>query len=180
MKKGITYKTKGILLIIATVLVLYVTYSSYLSETISTVSNYYSLKDSVKNVKDAPLKMQQLKMKLKVLEQQAGLKSEGEINFQENLLRVITKYSSEQHTIIRSIPQKSIYKDKGLSIETNEFTMEGSYSKLLDLLYTLEQKERIGRVAAVRFRKETDLQTKRSALMATYYIQTISKENETK
>jgi hypothetical protein len=175
MKTKLNYKTKNNILLLIAVIVLLFTYNFYITDTIHLVSDYNRNSDSLMQTENAVFLKQELKMKLRAVESRAGMSDKKDLDFQQQLLEIISRFSQQNKTVIRSIPQVSSYKEKDLLVESNVFVMEGSFRQLLSLLYLLEQKERIGKIASVKFKKETDLKTKKTYLLATYYLQNINK-----
>lgn len=57
--------------------------------------------------------------------------------------------------------------------------MEGTFHKLLRLVYELEQKHRVGRIAGVKFFSEENRKTKELRLQAQIYVQNFKNVVET-
>ena len=109
------------------------------------------------------------------LNQILGGKQLTDTNTQQALLNVIANYCRDNKTVLREFP-KAISKEKNdFVVETNFFTVEGDFVKLLSLVYLLEQKERIGRIASVFFQSKRDVRTKALSLSATIYVQNVKK-----
>lgn len=126
--------------------------------------------------KNIPEKTVQLKSEIEAIDKTLLNSQQNETNVQQNLLSIVTMYCKENTIVLREFPQMIQTSGNEFLIETNAFKIEGSFIKLLQLLYILEQKRRIGKIASVSFLTKTDFKTKKPELTATVYLQHVSKK----
>ena len=175
MFKNLTYKKKNQFLLIGTVLFLFIAYYLAFGKTILLYRQCSSMKQQLSTLSDAPNRYSALEKKLSELDQMLGGRQLSDTNTQQVLLNAITNYCQSSKTILREFPKAISKKENEYMVETNFFTVEGSFVKLLNLVYLLEQKERIGRLASVMFQAKQDVRTKVLSLNATIYVQNVKK-----
>jgi len=73
--------------------------------------------------------------------------------------------------------QRYIHND--YEIITNKIEVEGVYKDIVELIYYLEQEQRLGHIASTNFVKKEERRTKRKYLTAEIYIQNIQTANLT-
>lgn len=122
---------------------------------------------------DAPNKITQLENKLNSINKTIGTNITSDLDFQELLLEKVSNYCNDNKLILKELPQTHIYKNRDYNIETNMVVVEGSFIKLLKLVYMLEQEFKLGKVISVKFESEKDLITKKIRLSASIYFQNI-------
>lgn len=176
MFKNLTYKKKNQLLLIGTVLFLLIAYYLAFGKTISLYRDCSSMKEQLAAVADEPNRAVSLQKKLSELDLKLGGRQLSDTNTQQVLLNVITNYCRDNKTVLREFPRATSKPESDYLVETNFFTVEGSFVKLLELVYLLEQKERIGRLASVLFMAKQDVRTKVLSLTATIYVQNVKKD----
>ncbi len=133
------------------------------------------LEQTVQDAENAPMRMAVLKKELKNIEGVLG-DTEGEYtDFQQMLLERVSGYCQTNKLVLKEFPQPISKIENDYEVQTNIVVVEGPYDKLLDLLHTLEQRDRMGKVAGVEFRTEKELRTKRLKLTAAIYLQNVKK-----
>nr|WP_299381197.1 hypothetical protein [Allomuricauda sp.] len=95
-------------------------------------------------------------------------------SMQNNLLRVLNKKSEDNGLKIIVFNAPHIVQDNNTELKTQIFTLEGSYSSILKVLYELESKGSFGRITHVNFEKQRDLRSRVSSLQATVYLEVIN------
>ncbi len=104
-----------------------------------------------------------------------GTSQRADTNVQQQLLGIVTDYCQKRDVVLREFPKTIQKTQEDYLVETNIFTVEGDFIKLLELVYLLEQKSRIGKIASVNFLSKKDFKTKSLALTATIYLQNVKK-----
>lgn len=176
MFKNITYKKKLIILLAGFVIFLFVAYSLSIKNTFELADQCEAYETQLDFVKDAPVKIAQLQKELDSKEQLLG-RNLSETEFQEQLLQKISSHCSKNDLVIRELPQVHTYRQHEYEIETYTTVIEGSYVRLLKLLYAMEQEYRIGKVVSAKFISKKDFKTNRLRLTLSMYIQNIKKDN---
>lgn len=175
MFKDLTYKKKNQLLLAGGILFLLFAWFMAFKPTFSLYANCNALELQLSEVADAPIHTAMLQKKLTEMDQMLGNRQLTDTNTQQALLNLITHYCQSNKIVLREFPRTVTKQDNDYTVETNVFTVEGSFSKLLGLAYVLEQKERIGKVASVLFHTRKDVRTKVLSLTASIYIQNVKK-----
>ncbi len=177
MLKKLTYKQKFRITLILGLIIAFVLFRYPVSRTISFFQDTKKLEKQVNEASDAPAKVALLQAQLNRMEQALGKQASQSISREDALLQSITRYCHESNALLREFPQAGTYSENGMLVETSTFVVEGDFSTLLNLVYQLEQKNKVGRLASVNFQSKRDLRTGALALLATIYIQNIKKAN---
>ncbi len=126
---------------------------------------------------NAPVMADQLEKELIRMDAKIGNHNTREENMNEALLSLITTYCQSNHAVLREFPETTVTQDGDLSVETNQFMIGGNFFTLINLVYLLEQKYSLGKVAAVNYQLKKDFKTKEMQLTATIFLQNIKKKH---
>jgi len=170
-----TYKKKNKFLIIAAIVFLLAAYSLSIKKTIMLYQECKELTNKSDLATNAPVKIQELEKKLAETDTLLGKSQIRDGNTQQLLLGVVTNYCQTNDIVLREFPRAINNLDKDFSIETSVFVVEGDFIKLLRLIYQLEQKDKIGRIASAHFQAKKDYRTQTVSLLSTIYLQNIKK-----
>ena len=180
MIKNLTYKKRNQLLLIASAVFLLVCYWLAFKSTFVLHNEVNELEQQILLAKDVPQKLSVMQNKLGELDVLPGLKQNTDTSIQQELLGIVTGYCQKSGILLREFP-KTMSSDEGdYRVETNVFVVEGGFVKLLELVYLLEQKSRVGKVASVLYSSKKDIRTKTLSLTATIYLQNIKKIRDEK
>lgn len=174
MLKNFTYKQKNWVLLGGIAFFSVVVYLLAVGKTIDMASECAELQGQIKSTGNAPDRVAQLQAKLKELDAKAGVSADS-IEFQQALLEKVTNYCSGNKVLLKEFPANHIYSTNEVQVETNQFKLEGGFSNLLNLVFSLEQNERIGKVISVCYETKTDVRTKQVSLTAKIYVQNVQK-----
>lgn len=95
------------------------------------------------------------------------------------LTSYISDYAELNSCIVTEIPVFSNYKNNHLNIQTNRFTVKGSFHALLPLLHELETKYDLStRVVSAKFYSLKDMQTKRKQLYLNLITQSFKQDEK--
>lgn len=180
MFERLNYKRKNQLLLAASVLFLLLCYFLAFKGTWALYSEVQELETQIKLANGAPQKVAIMESRLAELDRLPGLKQNADTSIQQELLGVVTEYCQKTGTILREFPKTLVSEEGDYRVETNVFTVEGGFSKLLELVYLLEQKNRLGKIASVQYNSKRDVRTKALSLTASVYLQNIKKANHEK
>ena len=176
MLKKLTYKRKFRLCIALGLVLTFVLIKFPVGRTVSFYQDVKSLEKQLNQATDAPMRVAILQKQLVRIDQALGKQSGGTGKSKdEALLETITRYCHDHNAVLREFPRAGSYKENEMQVETSTFVVEGDFSTLLALVYQLEQKNKVGRVASVNFQSKRDLKTTFLALSATIYVQSIKK-----
>ncbi|MES2141097.1 MAG: hypothetical protein V4511_15430 [Bacteroidota bacterium] len=178
MFKNLTYKKKNQLLIIVSVLALYLIYAFAVKKTIAAYSEYCYAEKQIELAANAPVMAVQLENQLLQMDSKIGKQNVNGQNTEQALLELITNYCQNNHAVLREFPETTIAKQGDLFIETNLFVVEGEFASLINLVYILEQKNKLGKIASVRYQLKKDFKTKDMTLTAAIYLQNVKQHEK--
>jgi hypothetical protein len=175
MFKDLTYKKKNMYLLAGVVLFAFLSYKMAFQNTLTAYREVCSLKEQLRMAQDAPKKINALQQQMISIERILGTGQRADTNVQQQLLGIVTDYCQKSNTVLREFPKTIQKTQDDYLVETNIFILEGNFTKLLRLIYLLEQKNRIGKIASVNFLSKKDFKTKLPALTSTIYLQNVKK-----
>lgn len=173
MLKNLTYRQKNKYLIVGTILFLLLVYWTTLSKTVELYHSNQRLQKQSNLVADAPAKIKQYERQIQQFEQRFQNVTQSGNDYQEQLLEVVSTFCQEHQLVLQNFPQPLVHTQNDFEVTTHIVEVEGSYHKLLQLVYELEQAQKLSRVASLDFRIEKDFRNKRSFLLATIYLRNI-------
>jgi len=176
MLNNLTYKQKNRALMVILALLIPLSYNMAFKKTWELYGECKETEEKLELAADAPSKMAGIKKRLQEIEAIAGKQQDSRQPAQQKLLGIITAWCQENRLVLKEMPNAINTAENDLLVETNVFEIEGSFSKLLNLIYQLEQKNNAGRVASVNFKTRKDYKTRQLILSATIYIQNIKKK----
>jgi hypothetical protein len=169
-----TYRKKNKALLAAGVILLLLAYLLSIKRTIAVYREVSALASESELAANAPAKAAALEKQLREIDDLLGTQHRTD-DIQQSLLGTITEYCKEHNTVLREFPKTVYHEEKDLAVETNVFTVEGSFARLLRLVYLLEQESRSGRISSAKFFMKKDPKTHTSALNVTIYLQNLKK-----
>jgi hypothetical protein len=174
--KDLTYKKKNIILLLIAALVAFLVYSFGIKKTIAVYTEYTANKNKMEQAVNAPVMADQLEKELIGMGTKIGNHNTHEENIDEALLSFITNYCQTNHAVLREFPSTTVNEDGDLSIETNRFTIGGNFYTLINIVYLLEQKYHLGKIASVNYQLKKDFKTQEMQLTANVFLQNIKKK----
>lgn len=134
-------------------------------------------KNKMEEAANAPVMTKQLEKELTRMDAKIGNHNTRQINVNETLLSLITNYCQSHHAILHEFPEATYAENGSLIVETNQFMVGGDFATLLNLVYLLEQKYNLGKIAAVNYQLKKDFKTGKMQLTASVFLQNIKKKN---
>ena len=174
MLKEVSYKNKNRFLMAGVLLLLVILYPLSFKPSFLLYKKCSYMRQQVSLAKDAPIRVAILRNQEKEFDHVLGI-TKGEDNSQERILSTIADYCQENKILLKEFPKTISKQEKEYLIETNYFTIEGGFVKLLKLCYELEQKNKVGKIASVNYELKKDYKTQEDFLTAMIYIQNIKK-----
>jgi hypothetical protein len=92
---------------------------------------------------------------------------------EKNLLSVVSNYCKLHNLQLKEYKPYSTARNDSIPVLTRTVTVGGPFVPCLRLLYDLERSGQVGRVSSADFRGYTDLQTKKTKMDCTLYIQNL-------
>ncbi len=175
MLENLSYKKKNKFLLYGGLLLLFLLYALFISDTIELHAVCSSLTGQVQMAQGAPEKVRIYEGRLTEMEKQLGMEQvqakEGEV--EQALLSTVANYCQGNGLVLREFPSTEQSAENDFKVQTNVFVVEGGFVKLLKLVYLLEQKQKLGKVSSVDFSSKKDYKTGLFALTAKVYIQNV-------
>jgi hypothetical protein len=175
MLDKLSYTKKCYLLLAGLLFFLYVGYQFSFSDTF-TLSNEIKEKEAKLSwLKEKEKELPLLKSKMEEFEK-AYSKSDS-IAVRDKLTSYISEFAEKNECLVTEIPTHSFFKNEGLNVQTNTFTIKGKFNDLLTLLNTLETKHKyIAKIMSARFYTITDMQLKKKSLYLTIITQSFEQK----
>lgn len=174
----ISYKKRNIYLVFI-VLVLAVT--AYFIAIKKTIVLYAKNKDLVENMgadRFAVDKLKNAKNKLQDLNNYFDAYTLDSLKKTHDIMSELSSLCKTFGITLKSFPQSVLSVESNLQIETLVIETEGNFINQLQLLYALETKNKLGRVASVTYKSYTDNRRKKTILSLTIYLQNIRSNAE--
>ncbi|MCF6347031.1 MAG: hypothetical protein L3J20_01865 [Flavobacteriaceae bacterium] len=99
-----------------------------------------------------------------------------ESSFQNNLLKTITSLADTTAIKVVNFNNPHTFKTDNALINTFSFTLKGSFSKITQLIYQLEQHYKLGKVISVNFEKKKNYRRNSYFLECTILLQQVQQE----
>jgi hypothetical protein len=168
------YKTKYFFTVGIFLFVVFIAYLGPVSKTIELKTRKDKMQEELLKLGKAPERISAVKKQLNKLDEVIGFTDTVIFN-QSVLFMKISGYAAKCQVSIREIPQRHLYAENDLIIETNIFKFEGNYIDLVKLLNDIEGSLNNFSVVSVDFYRIKDRKTKRYKLLADFFIQGIRK-----
>ncbi|WP_299432227.1 hypothetical protein [uncultured Aquimarina sp.] len=171
-----TQKNKNIALIIGLVLVLFIAYQYGFSKTFVLSKEVSKLEDQKEAYQSAPAQLAALANKEKQLDEILKKNNVEGNSLQNNILKVLNTLSNDSGYTIIAFEEPHIYLDEvsQKTTTTYNFTLQGDYKSLINVVYALEQKYSFGNVINVNFEKKKNFRTGKSFLQCQILLQRIN------
>jgi hypothetical protein len=174
---GLSYKHKCMLLIAAFALFIYIGYVFSFSDTFELANGLSEKKEKLRWLKEKEKELPVLKAKLKEFDK--AYSKNDSISVRDKLTAYISDYAENNNCLVTEIPTNTSYRSDNLKIQTNTFTVKGSYKNLVPLIYHLENDcKYLAKLISVKFYTTRDLQKKRKELFVTIVAQSFEQKTK--
>lgn len=146
-------------------------YSMTLSKTLDLSNEVTRLQTEVNQISMAPVQIQNLKHELADLDSKIGNHS-GDIS-QEGIFRSLSQYCTGHNLMIREFPVFHKFSNQDHEVRSFQVEIEGGFHDLLKLVYHLEQKIYLGKIASLHFEKKRNRRSRREYLSLKITLQTV-------
>lgn len=168
-----TGKTKNIVLVIGCIIALVLCYNLAFSKTLQLKSSFDELTKEDNLYRKAPKTLSILRQKEhhydSILEKYKL--SGGSI--QNTLLKDINTFSEDNNLKVNNFLEPHVFASEDLIIKSYQFSLEGDYTEIIQLIYTLEQESNFGEIINVHFEKKKNFRTGRDYLQAQIILKSI-------
>ena len=161
-----TYRTKNMVLITGFILALILSYQLAISKTLSKRQDYKTLKKEELMFKNTPKQLSLLKQKLVYYDSILTKYQLHDGSIQNNLLKTINIFADSSQIKVSRFMEPHTVQTGDLKMNNYQFTLEGSYHAILQLVYQLEQQTKFGEIVNFHFEKKKNFKTGKSYLQA--------------
>lgn len=116
-------------------------------------------------------------LKIKMAEFGKAYSNNDSSSVRDKLTAYISDFAEKNHCLVTEIPLNSFFKNDRLRVQTNTFTVRGTFPELLSLLYNLEKDFKYAsKIMSAKFFIVKDIQTKRKNLYLTLVTQSFKQK----
>lgn len=166
-------KTRFLFFIGGTLLLLLLSYLAAISKTFAARKDYQSLKKEERLYKDVSHQFKMLSQKEVYYDSILTHMNLTDTSLENNLLKTINEEAANQNLKVKDFKTPHVFINNGTRQVSYNFTLEGGYTAILKLLYTIEKTGTFGEIIHLNFQKEMDFRTRRKYLTAQILIQSI-------
>jgi hypothetical protein len=171
--KNLTYQQKNKYLLLGSLVFLVVVYLAAIQNTINLYQKNSSREQALLKAEDAPQKIENYRQRLDELNNRLSYYVVDSIKGEEHILEVVSNFCHKNHILLNRLPAVTTDDHGDVLVATTGVVAEGNYKDLLNLLYELEQKQKIARVTSAVFKSQFDHKRKKKVLTLTVYLQNI-------
>ena len=161
-----TKQQRNIALIVSFILTLILCYQLAIKNSLEIKKQHMHLVSEVESLKNAPQQLSLLKQKKVYYDSLLTTFQLNDSSIQNNLLKVINTYANSNNLKVIDFLEPHVSTIDELVINTYDFTLEGSYNSINQLVYYLEQQTKFGEVISLHFEKKKNHKTGRLYLQA--------------
>ncbi|TAJ09152.1 hypothetical protein DMA11_20660 [Marinilabiliaceae bacterium JC017] len=172
---SLSSKKKSGLIFAATLILLIITWISPIKRTIQAKRSCESLKEKIKDGKNAPAAIAQLESSIETWSNEMITDLDAEA-LQIKLFEEVGGAANKYHVQIRGLRSIGIRKDKEFCFQTFEVIMVGGFKNQLQVLFLLEKHLKYGKVASVEFSRKKVKGKKYEELFTKLLIQSATKQ----
>ena len=151
-----TPRTKNIILIIGFCLSMAIAYNLAFSKTIALNKRVNVLESKTESLEGSALVAVNLEQRELFVDSILSLKNMKGNSVQNNLLEFLNTKSETEGFTISDFNEPHTFSENGATTTSYQFSLEGSYDAIEQVLYNLEQEYNFGRIAHIHFEKKRD------------------------
>ncbi len=171
-----TQRNKNILLVVGLLLMFFIAYRFGYSKTFSLRSEVTKLETQKLAYQSAPAQLAALTNKEKQLDEILQKNNVEGSSLQNNILTTLNTLSNLSEFKIIAFEEPHIFTDEASqkTATTYNFTIQGNYKSLINVVYALEQKYSFGNLIHVDFEKKKNFRTRKSYLQCRVLLQRLN------
>ncbi len=171
-----TQRNKNILLVAGLIVMLFFAYYFGFSKTFAVSSEVDKLETQKQVYQSAPAQLAVLAKKEKQLNEILQKNNVEGSSLQNNILKTLNKLSNDSGFTIVTFQEPHAFIDETTqkTTTTYNFTLQGDYKSLINVVYALEQKYSFGNVVQVSFEKKKNFRTRATYLQCTILLQRLN------
>lgn len=177
MFEKLTYQRKCIVLFGGFLLFLFIGYHFTFSDTFKLKSEIEEKEKKLEWLKEKEKELPLIKARMKEFEKAYSAKDSSSVR--DKLTAFISEYADKNNCLVTEIPVNSSFKNDNLNVQTNVFTVKGSFHPLLKLMHDLETNQKyVAKIMSSKFYTTKDLQTKKKNLYLTIVAQSFEQKTK--
>ena len=171
-----TQRNKNILLVSGLIVMLFFAYRFGFSKTFVISSEVDKLEAQKQAYQSAPAQLAALSNKEKQLDAILEQNNVEGSSLQNNILKTLNTLSNESGFTIIAFEEPHIFTDEESkkTTTTYNFTLQGDYKALINVIYALEQKYSFGNVVQMQFEKKKNFRTRSTYLQCNILLQRLN------
>ena len=173
---GLSYKNSFYLLLAGIVFLCFLIYGIAIVPTVQLKNEISKLDKRLLTAREAPGKIESLESKIESFNRVLTGSASGSAALHEKLHGVISRYCRQHNVILRSFPAAHKFQQGNYVVETNIIVVQGTFIKLLRLLFHLETEENFGKISSVLFSSYFNRKQNSTFLTMTIYVQNIKQD----
>ncbi len=171
-------KQKNIILLVGFVILLWLTYQFSIANTFEAKRKYNTLLNQKVLLSNIPEQINYLKQQNEYFD---TILEKNKItvgsSFQNNLLQFINTYATDNQLKIVAFNEPHQFIKNDAILKTYSFTLKGSFTNILQLIYKLEQQGNYGKLISINFNKKKNYKTNNIFLECEIFLQKIESKN---
>ncbi len=171
-----TQRNKNIILIIGLLLVFFFAYRFGFAKTFAVSNEVTKLEQQKEAYQSAPVQLAALANKEKQLNEILQQNNVEGSSLQNNILRTLNTLSNDSGFTLVGFEEPHVFTDEGSekTTTTYNFTIQGDYQSLINVVYALEQKYSFGNVIQMSFEKKKNFRTRKTYLQCNILLQRLN------
>jgi hypothetical protein len=174
--ENLDYHKKCYLLLGGLILFLFLGYQFSFSDTFRIRKEIENRETRLQWLKQKEKEIPALKAKMEEFEKVYARGDSSSVR--DKLTAYISDFAEKNNCLVTEIPHSVSFKNNNLRVQTNTFTIKGSFHQLLNLLHKMENEYKyLSRIMSARFFSVRDMQTKKRYLYLTMTTQAFEQKN---
>ncbi|QLG46769.1 hypothetical protein [Costertonia aggregata] len=167
-------KQKNMVLLVAILFLLFLSYSLGISKTLEERKKYLALVEQENFVGEIPKLLSTQTKQEKYLDSILGAMNFNSNSIENDLLRILNLESKINNIKILDFNSAHLSSSDSIGkLITFPFTLEGNYDGILKIIYEIEHKNNFGEVMHLDLEKKKNYRTRKEFLTATVFLQSI-------
>lgn len=155
MLMNLTYKQKNIGLLVIAFVFAFIAYFGAVKHTFALYSSCTDFESKLSEINDAPKQIAYIEKQLKDFDNIFGKNDNYNEQYQQYIMETVSNYCNVNNVVLKEFPKPFVFTEQDFIVETNKITVEGSFGKLLNLAYLIEQKKKLGKISSLLFQTFT-------------------------
>jgi len=166
-------KTRFILMVIGALTLFLISYFTAISKTLKLQNEYGSLKEEALLNKDISSQFQVISKKQMYYDSILRTMNLTDTSLENNFLKKLNAESQKNQLKLKTFNAPHVFSSNDTRYVSYDFTLEGNFTKILQLIHEIEIGGTYGIITHLDFKKEIDFRTRRKFLTTKVLIQNI-------